>query len=100
MDMVRTTSRTGAAMAGRYRYKRMSPKAFSRALDELGLNSGTFARLSGAKVDRVVLWLRGEEAIPHHVAVLCSLMTLPGGLQMAKDVTDHMIQEEPRSSDN
>ncbi len=83
------------------RYRRMSPEELSQALDDLHLSAGQFARLAGSQRKRVLLWLeksdaRGED-IPHHIAVLCELLKLPGAMDIARRVTDEAIIETEES---
>jgi hypothetical protein len=75
-------------------YDRMTGKQLSQALNSLGLTMRQFARLSGAAERRVDYWLRGKEDIPHHVPVLCSLLTLPGAMDLTKVVTDSIVIDE------
>jgi transcriptional regulator with XRE-family HTH domain len=71
----------------------MTAEQFSAALDQMGLTMRQFVRLSGASERKVEQWLSGDEDIPHHVLVLCSLLTLPGAMEMAKAVTDSVVME-------
>lgn len=75
-------------MSRRYVYDKMNPHQFSKALDDLGLTARQFSRISGAKEANVMQWLEGKLDIPHFAYVICSLLHLPGGLDMAKRVTD------------
>jgi hypothetical protein len=81
-------------MPQRYKYTRMSAHQLSAALDELNITAGIFSRLCGAQYNRVKDWLDGREDIPHHVTVLCALLTMPGALEKARTVTDAMVEED------
>lgn len=80
------------------RYRRIGPKDLSRYLDELNLSAGQFARLIGSQRKRVLLWLEPSDAkgedIPHHVAVFCELLKMPGAMEVALAVTNDAIIEE------
>lgn len=79
--------------ANKYRYRRMTGEQFRAALTALGMPDGhKFARLYGAAPSRVDKWKRGLEDIPHSVALTLSLLTLPGGMDMAHRLFDEMSE--------
>lgn len=81
-------------MAG-YVYRHMSVQEFARNLDETGLTLGQFARLTGLGYDNLKTdMLQGKTVpIPHVVRVLFALMALPGGLSIARQITDAVIDK-------
>jgi hypothetical protein len=82
------------------RYRRISPADLSRALDDLGLSAGQFARLLGCQRRRVMWWLEGrpdKEPAPHYVAWIVELLKLPGAMAIARQITDAAIVEEEES---
>jgi hypothetical protein len=80
-------------MSRRYTYERMTAQQFSAALNALEMTKGQFVRLTGAGPRKVERWLAGEEDIPHWILVLCSVLTVPGAMGIAKAVTDEVVQE-------
>lgn len=83
-------------MVTRYKYNRMTSEDMSEDLNTLHLTAGQFARISGARHERVLKWLEGKEDIPPHVPVLLALLELPGAMIKAQEVVDFYIQEEER----
>lgn len=56
------------SMSRRYRYApRMTAGQLSQAMNRLDLTGGQLARISGANVDRVHRWLKGQDDIPPYV---------------------------------
>jgi hypothetical protein len=90
---VRTALMIGRGMGRRYVYERMTGREFSAALDRIGLTMRQFARLSGAREDRVQAWLEDCEDIPHHVGVLCAALALPAAMELARAYTDNMVRD-------
>jgi|tagenome__1003787_1003787.scaffolds.fasta_scaffold17923435_1 hypothetical protein len=80
-------------MGRRYVYERMTGQEFSAALDRIGLSMRQFARLSGAREDRVQAWLENREDIPHHVGVLCAALALPAAMELARAYTDSVVSD-------
>jgi DNA-binding transcriptional regulator YiaG len=80
-------------MARRYVYERMTAAQLSQALDELGLTMRQFARLYGSAEKRIQQWLDGADDIPHTVAVVLGLLTLPGAMELAKRITDERARD-------
>jgi hypothetical protein len=84
----------GSTVVTRYKYNRMTPKDFSGDLNSLGLSAGQFSRLSGARYERVLKWLDGQEDIPPHVPVMLALLELPGAMAQAQRAVNFYIREE------
>lgn len=80
-------------MGRRYIYQRMTAEQLSTAMDELGLSKWQLIRLTGSSERKVDAWLDGKEDIPHWVLVLCSVLTVPGAMEIAKRVTDHVVSK-------
>lgn len=79
--------------ANKYRYRRMTADQFRTALKELGMPEGhKFARLCGSAPSNVDRMKRGELPVPHYVALILSLLTLPGGMDMAHKLFDEMSE--------
>lgn len=81
-------------MTKRCDYARMTPADFSADLKALSLTANDFARISGARFERVEKWLRGQEDIPPHVPVLTALLGLPGGIAKALEVVKFYVEGE------
>ncbi|MGE3307752.1 MAG: hypothetical protein AB7I52_17485 [Rhizobiaceae bacterium] len=81
-------------MTKRYQYARMTPADFGADLNALKLTANDFARISGARYERVEKWLRGQEDIPPHVPVLTALLGLPGGIAKALQVVQFYVEKE------
>ena len=77
----------------RHHYRRMSAAELSAALDQLDLSARQFARVSGAQPKRVIDWLEGREDIAPYVPVMLALMTLPGGIALARACAETYIDD-------
>lgn len=78
-----------------YKYKHMSAAEFARNLDETGMTLSQFCRVSGSDYDTVregMLQAR-DVPIPHHIRILFALMALPGGLSVARQLTDAVVEK-------
>lgn len=75
----------------KYVYERLTPEQFRAAQAETGIGGYTLARLLGFPINRIEKWERGEDEVPHIVAVTMALLTLPGAQDLAFAVTDHAI---------
>ncbi|WP_147707824.1 hypothetical protein [Microvirga massiliensis] len=83
-------------MARRYQYERITARQLSDAFNDVGIKSvDQFCRISGAGERTVRRWLDGSENIPHYVAVLCTLLTMPGAMQEARAVSEARLIENP-----
>ena len=86
-------------MSRKYKYHRMTPEQFQTALDQLKMGEFRFSRLTGKSYQKVQRWLSGQEPdIPHDVTLLCSLLTLPGAVELAEGVATAMIVKEEDDS--
>lgn len=82
------------SMSRRYTYNRMTAEQLSAALNQLNLSLRQFCRLSGKSEAKAQRWIAGKEDIPHDVAVMLALLTVPGAMDVAKAVTDAFLIEE------
>lgn len=67
---------------------RMEPEDFSADLEEIGLDTGGFAEITGSNRMKVINWLRDPshkrfEDIPAWVPVMTALLKMPGALDVA-----------------
>ncbi len=81
-------------MAGRYKYRRMTPDEMREMLNKVGMGVQEFCRNTGYGDVKVRRMLRGEEDIPHQIALMLSFLAMEGGVARAKAVTDAMIIKE------
>lgn len=80
------------------RYRRMTPRELSEAIDKLGLSAGKIARLTGNQRKRILQWLEGTEEIPHIFHALVRVMLeFDDGVSFLLDLANEYIieQEEP-----
>ena len=73
----------------RFRYRKMTALEFATALMQLKLNVEDFARISGAREDRVERWRRGEEDIPHSTLAICVACSIPGVVDLLMRAADY-----------
>jgi hypothetical protein len=79
-------------MASRFTYARLTPAQIKTALQELGLNARSLAKLGGWESRTVLKWLSGDSDPPHNLALALTLLTIPGALEKARALASHMIQ--------
>lgn len=72
---------------------RMLPAQFSKALQDLGLTMREFCRITGTNWKTAERWLSDEKDIPQWVPVFLAMLTLPGALEMARRVSQHLNKE-------
>lgn len=84
---------TVTTVAKRYEYDRMTGEQLSAALAQLGITMREFAKLLGAKPERVQAWLLGTDNIPQSAALAAVLLTLPGALDLARTYTDSVAHD-------
>lgn len=80
-------------VAKRYEYDRMTGEQLSAALAQLGISMREFAKLVGAKPERVQAWLDGADNIPQSAALAAVLLTLPGAIELARSYTDSVARD-------
>jgi hypothetical protein len=73
----------------------MSPENLSAALDELDMTAGGFARLYGVPRERVIMWLEGQQDIPHTVGLVCVMLTVKPAAMLAGAYTDRVCRRNP-----
>jgi uncharacterized protein (DUF488 family) len=78
----------------------MTPAMLSAGLDETGLSMRQFARLTGAREDRVQKWLEGKEDIPPFVYCVLTMATIPAALAKALAVIDKVCTNQHREGRN
>lgn len=81
-------------MPRRYLYRRLTPEQFAEGLRRHNLLPEAFARLYGVGTGRVQKWLEGSMEIPHPVAVVLTLLTLPGAYSLVRQLAHEMIEED------
>ncbi|MCW5697347.1 MAG: hypothetical protein KIS96_11530 [Bauldia sp.] len=74
-------------------YQRMGGAEFAAALADLQITPAEFAILYGSVHKRVMDWIDGNEEIPHPVRILLAAFTLPGALQLARQVTSTVTHD-------
>jgi hypothetical protein len=72
----------------------MEPADLSEDLERIGLTADGFAKLTGTKRERVLVWLKGKDDVPPWVPVLTALLALPGALEKAQEVAAFYLEEE------
>lgn len=77
----------------RYSYDRMDKRALRAALEQLDLGDRQFAKIYGVPWERVDRWLKGQDDIPHAVAVMLALLTLPGAIDLAERYTNTVAHD-------
>lgn len=87
------------AVSTRYVYDRMTGAQLSTALDQLGLTMRGFGKIYGVPAKRMQAWLKGDEDIPHSVAVMVGLLTLPGAVDLANAYTDSVAHDVRSDND-
>lgn len=75
-------------------YTRLGGAEFAVALRDLGITPSEFGVLYGTQLDRVMKWIHGEDDIPHPVRVILALLTMPGGLALARQITGAAIVDK------
>lgn len=83
----------------RYRYIKMTPEEISDALQQTGLSVGQFSRLIGARYNgpndsTVQKWLDGKQDAPTYLPALFALLSLPGGLETAREAAERYIEQD------
>jgi len=81
----------------KYEYLRMTPVELQDELEALELSIGQFARLYGVRRDLVIRWLDPTDTrvTPHAVSIMCSLLHLPGAMDIALEITNEAIEDAP-----
>ena len=73
-------------MSRDYTYRRIDGRELSDRINHLGLSANDLMILSGARRDRVLQWLRGEEDIPPYVDQITRVwIDVPGSLEAAQE---------------
>jgi hypothetical protein len=103
---IEATAAAGLAMCtalnGRYvatskfGYKRLSGGDLAGRLAELQLSPTEFSRIWGTDQRRVMSWIDGDQDIPYAVGPFLEMLSLPGGLQVARRMADEAIDPEYR----
>jgi len=70
----------------------------SQALDFLNLSVDEAAELFDQRRHRVIEWLHGEKRTPSWAFVILTLLTLPGGRDLARAAL-HTVNEEEHNAD-
>lgn len=87
-------------MSTRTVYQQINAEQFTAGLNEVGLRSESFAWLTGADHRRVRRWLSGDEpSIPHWVALVVTLLTLPGAGPLATALARKMVIREEEATE-
>lgn len=81
-------------MGRRFSYRRLTPEQFAAALRQHDLAPEAFARLYGVGTGRVQKWIEGSMEIPHPVAVVLTLLTLPGAYSLIRRLAREMIEAD------
>jgi hypothetical protein len=81
-------------MSRRFTYEEMTPEELRLALKRLGLSPAAFARICGTQEDRFDEMLRGRRKVPQALRTIAVLLTLPGALAIAEEVTASVASED------
>lgn len=78
-----------------YKYKHMSAQEFARNLDELDITLGQFCRITGMDYDTVRdgMLKSGNVPIPHHIRIIFAMGALPGSWEIARMMTDSVVEK-------
>ena len=75
-------------------YKRLTGAELAVQLAGLNLSPAEFSRLMGTSQKRIMQWIDGEEDIPHNARVLLTLLSMPGALLLATQITSAAMVAE------